>query len=249
MSIISRIKSFFGGEKSDNSMVDGSIAIKFEEHDTFELEIPFIKIITSGDDRVCPMCRQFDGKLFHASDVPPLPLHPFCGCAYQYLETSGKRKINNTSDFVLPAPCTKEFCEISEKIHAEKDIYKRIELGEAALKLLKEFLSPYVSAGFDLPEYLPCPYYLITDYRALGEWDNARRVIETCIDAGYYVQEECEEALQWNEYVKEATQALIAFLTDNSGTLQRNIYRKLCPPCDREALKWVLAKSLLIRVY
>lgn len=218
-----------------------------DEPDAFEDCFPFIEISTSGDDNVCRMCRQFDGKLFRASDAPLLPLYPFCGCAYMYKETAGKRKIYNSSDFVLPDPCTKEFCDISDKIHAEKDIYKRIELGEAALKLLKAFLSPYVSAGWDLPEMLPCPFYLILDYQALGDWDNAKRVIDTCVDAGYYSHEVGEEELQRNEYMREATQALIAFLIDNPGTLQRNIYRKLCPPCDREALKWVLAKSYQIK--
>lgn len=214
---------------------------------SYDVEYPYIEISTSGDENVCPMCRQFNRKLFRAPDVPPLPLHPFCGCGYMYRETAGKRKIYNPSDFVLPDPCTKEFCDISSKIDAEKDIYKRIELCEIGLKLLKEFLSPYVSTGWEPPEVLPCAYGLIFDYQSLGDWDNAERVITACIDAGAYSQKDGEEESKWNECVKDAAQALIAFLIDNPGALQRNVYRKLCPPCDREALKWVLAKSLQIR--
>ena len=130
---------------------------------------------------------------------------------------------------------------------SKKDIYKRIELCEIGLKLLKEFLSPYVSTGWEPPEVLPCAYGLIFDYQSLGDWDNARRVILACVDAGAYSPEDGEEELKRNECVKIAAQTLVSYLTDNPGELQRNIYRKLCPPCDREALKWVLAKSLLIR--
>ena len=48
-----------------------------------ELEFPYVSLSTSGDERVCKMCKQFEGKLLRVEDGPQLPLHPMCGCNYQ----------------------------------------------------------------------------------------------------------------------------------------------------------------------
>lgn len=60
--------------------------------DSYEIEYPYVSISTSGDERVCRMCKQFEGKLFRASEAPQLPLHPLCACAYMFHETPGRKK-------------------------------------------------------------------------------------------------------------------------------------------------------------
>ena len=113
--------------------------------------------------------------------------------------------------------------------------------------MLAEFLKPYTSAGWKIPEMLPCVYWAMHDYLAIGNWNDAKRVIQICADAGVYSKSEEEDTLLWLQKVSEVSYEAIKYLTDNPGTLQRNIYRKLCPPCDRDALKWFLAESMLIR--
>ena len=51
-----------------------------------DLNYKYVSISTSGDDNVCPMCAQFEGKFFLEKDAPKLPLCPSCACAYLYYE-------------------------------------------------------------------------------------------------------------------------------------------------------------------
>ena len=213
-----------------------------------DINFPFVEISTSGDDQVCQMCKQFDGMLFRVSEVPTLPLHPFCGCVYMHHETAGRRKIRNPSDFVLPAKCTESFCINADLIESEKDYTRRISLCEEGLSMLAEFLKPYISAGWKIPEVLPCFHWAMHDYMATGHWDDAERVIHIAADAGIYSSKsEEKDNLLYLQKVCEVSNDAIKYLTENPGTLQRNIYRKLCPPCDRGALKWFLTESMQIR--
>lgn len=42
-----------------------------------------VKFVTAEDDRVCPICNQFDGNTYHPLDVWNfLPLHPNCRCYF-----------------------------------------------------------------------------------------------------------------------------------------------------------------------
>ena len=212
-----------------------------------DIEFPFVEISTSGDDHVCQMCKQFDRKLFRVSEAPLLPLHPLCGCAYMYHEAAGRRKVWSLSSFVLPAGCTQAFCENASMIEKEKDMERRILLCEEGLLMLSEFLKPYVSSGWDIPEDLPCVYWSIHDYMVTGNWDDTKRVIQICTDAGMYSNDKHKETVNWLQDVSEASAMTLDYLRANPGTLQRNIYRKICPPCNREALKWFLSNSMQIR--
>lgn len=212
-----------------------------------EIEYPYVSISTSGDERVCRMCKQFDGKLFRASEVPQLPLHPFCACAYMFHETPGRKKIRNPADFVMPAKCTQEFCSNSERIAGESDLNRRFQLYEEGLSMLDEFLSPYRAAGWKVTLELICVDWALRDYLSIGDWENAIRVANIATAAGAYSAKEGNSQLVWISQISEASIAALEYLSANPGTLQRNMYKKLCPPCDREALKWFLANSMQIR--
>ena len=226
-----------------------SFAMNAESGGSYEVDVefPYVSISTSGDERVCKMCKQFEGKLFCTLEAPQLPLHPLCGCVYMFHEKPGRRKIRNPADFVMPASCAPAFSANADAIMRERDIFQRIRLCEEGLAMLEDFLAPYRSAGWNAPEELPCVYRLIDDYMALGKWDKATQTVQVCIAAGAYKQKDGEKQLQWILQVSEASSYALEYLFNNPGTLQRNMYRKLCPPCDREALKWFLSSSMQIR--
>lgn len=66
--------------------------------DTFEaLGIEDLTIlaewVTAGDDRVCPECHAFEGKVFTISQARgKIPLHPQCRCAWVPLQEDKRRK-------------------------------------------------------------------------------------------------------------------------------------------------------------
>lgn len=48
------------------------------------IEKVFVKAewLTAGDSRVCPLCKDMEGKIYTLSEIEPLiPLHPLCRCA------------------------------------------------------------------------------------------------------------------------------------------------------------------------
>lgn len=129
----------------------------------------------------------------------------------------------------------------------ETDIHKRLLLCEAGLKLLPQFMEPYLRAGFPAPEDLACRDNAPELYMRLGDWDNALRVIRFCIDTNSYYPKSGEEELLYLRQYSETATAALAFLADNPGTLQRDIYRKLCPPVNRDMLKHFTRYSLQIK--
>ena len=41
----------------------------------YSLPVEYVELSTSGDENVCPMCAQFEGKFFPAKRAPKLPSH------------------------------------------------------------------------------------------------------------------------------------------------------------------------------
>lgn len=215
-----------------------------------DIEIEYVELSTAGDESVCPMCEQFEGKIFLAANAPKLPLCPSCGCAYLYHfkdDLPSNAIISNKDDFVLPAECTPMFYEIQRKIYKETDSCERIRLCECALEKLHEFMEPYVSAEFPAPEELACRDLLPDLYMQLGEWKKAENTIKKCIDAKAYYPEDGSNALvNFKSYQKVAIESL-SYITQNPGCLQRNIYKAMgYEGEDKEYLKSFLRNSKLI---
>lgn len=75
-------------------------------------EKEYVSLSTSGNENVCPMCAQFEGKFFPQNDAPKLPLCPSCTCTYEYhfkQDLPPETVISNKEDFILPAACTSLF--------------------------------------------------------------------------------------------------------------------------------------------
>lgn len=212
----------------------------------------YVRISTSGDERVCPMCAQFEGKIFLASDAPKLPLCPSCACAYEHYLTKKDLPANciisSAKDFVFPAACTLSFYKHAHQVIDETDIHKQIRMCESDLKKLSEFMAPYLSAGFPPPDELICRDLLPELYMQLGQWDKAERVIKTCItEKAYELNDGLSALTNFVSYRKIAIEAL-AYIQEHPGCLQRNIYKALSfEGDDREQLKEFLRYSKQIK--
>ena len=179
--------------KYDNSIVPTVTAKMQNESCEYNLKIEYVGISTSGDENVCPMCSQFEGKIFAATDAPKLPLCPSCSCAYMHYfkeDLPPDAKISSASDFVLPADCAPMIYKVQQRIYNENDMDKCIRLCRRQLKSLNKFMQPYISsAGFPSPDELACRDLLPDLYMQLGKWEDAKNTIQACIEAKAYYPE------------------------------------------------------------
>ncbi|TGY91000.1 hypothetical protein E5329_23195 [Petralouisia muris] len=233
----------FNGSKSPGA--------QFKKQTGIDLGAEYVMLSTASDENVCPMCAQFEGKIFLSSDAPKLPLCPSCSCVYEYYlkdDLPPNAIISNKNDFVLPAKCTSLFYKHQQELYTEKDIDKQIRLCESDLKKLPEFIEPYISANFSAPDELACRDLLPDLYMQLGKWDKAEKIIKKCIDSNAYFPENGSKALtNFESYKKIATETL-AYISQNSGCLQRNIYKKMgYEGEEKELLKDFLRYSRLIK--
>lgn len=217
----------------------------------YDLNTEYVELSTSGDENVCPMCAQFEGKIFPSSDAPKLPLCPSCACAYLYYfkdDLPSNAKISTKDDFILPAKCTPLFYKHQKILYTETDIDKRIRLCESDLKKLTEFMAPYLSANFPAPAELACRDLLPDLYMQLGKWDKAEKAINTCIAAkAYFPDDGLDELAYLASYRKVATET-ISYIQKNQGCLQRNIYKVMqYEGTERDQLKYFLRYSKQIR--
>lgn len=213
----------------------------------YDLEIEYLRLSTSGDENVCQMCAQFEGKLFHSADAPKLPLCPSCACSYEYYykgDLSPDAVISSKNDFTLPAECTSLFYKHHQKFYEETDINKKIRMCEIDLKNLPAFMTPYLSAGFSAPVDLICRDMLPKLYIQLGKWEKAERAIKICIaEKAYYPEDGSKELADFESYHKVAVETL-SYISQNPGCLQRNIYKTMeYEGTQREQLKDFLRNS------
>ncbi len=222
-----------------------------EETYECDLDIEYVCISTSGDENVCPMCVQFEGKFFLASDAPELPLCPSCSCAYEYYSKNdlpAHAIISDKNNFVLPAKCTKWFYKKQQETYEETDINKLIRLCESQLKRLHEFIQPYIAANFDAPAELACRDLLPELYMQTGEWEKAEKTIKTCILEKAYDPEDSSDVLADFEAYRKVAIETLTYISQNPGCLQRNIYKKMgYEGIEREKLKDFIRDSRLIR--
>lgn len=267
-STISRTDSEEGFAKTPSSnspiQTDLSVKIQYIDHEKpqatlkisepsekFSLNTKYVRLSTSDDENVCLMCAQFEGKIFLEEEAPKLPLCPVCSCCYEYYyeaDLPANAIISSKNDFIIPAECTSQFYNHQQKIYEENDINKQIRLCEKDLKLLDEFIAPYLLGNFPAPAELACRDLLPELYMLLGKWDKAQRTIKRCIDAHAYTPDDgSHELAYWESYQKVAISAL-NYITENPGCLQRNIYKKLpYEGIEREQLKHFLRYSKIIQ--
>lgn len=203
---------------------------QIKEQTGIDLGLEYVRLSTAGDERVCPMCAQFEGKVFLSTDAPELPLCPTCSCDYEYYlkeDLPSNVIISNKNDFVLPAKCTALFYKHQQELYTTTDIDKQIRLCEADLKKLPEFMAPYLSAGFPAPAELACRDLLPDLYMQLGKWDKAEKAINKCIDSKAYFPDNGSEQLKTLATYKKIATETLGYISQNPGCLQRNIYKKM----------------------
>lgn len=210
----------------------------------------YVRLSTSGDENVCPMCAQFEGKIFLSKNAPRLPLCPNCSCAYEHYfkrDLPSNSVISHKEDFTLPAECTSLFYKHQQVLYRETDTAKMIRLCERDLKKLPEFMAPYLSAGFDAPGELACRDLLPDLYMQIGRWEKAEKAIRACIAArAYYPEDGSKQLADFKSYQKVALETL-SYISQNPGCLQRNIYKAMGYHGDeKEYLKHFLRNSRLI---
>lgn len=223
-----------------------------EENKDYDLEIKYVKLSTSGDENVCPMCSQFEDKIFLATEAPKLPLCPSCSCTYMHYyskkELPSNAIISNKSNFILPAECTSMFYKKQQKTYEETDPEKCIRLCESQMKKLSEFMAPYISAKFPAPDELACRDLLPDLYMSLGKWEKAENTIKKCIAANAYYPQDGSKELTYFELYKKVALETLSYISQNPGCLQRNIYRKMgYEGEEKEKLKHFLRNSHLIK--
>lgn len=238
----SSVKIQYGHSTSPSAQLQKQTGIE-------DLAFKYVRLSTSGDENVCPMCAQFEGKIFLSNDAPTLPLCPNCACAYEYLEKNNlpsNALISQKSDFILPADCTPMFYKSQQKIFQEEDINKRIRLCEKQLKKINEFMIPYLSAKFPAPDDLACRDLLPELYMQLGKWKKAENVVKACIAANAYYpnQEEGTATLDYIKSYKKVATETLSYIAQNPGCLQRNIYKAMSYEGEeKEQLKFFLRYS------
>lgn len=218
----------------------------------YSLPIEYVELSTSGDENVCPMCAQFEGKFFPAKRAPKLPLCPGCACAYLYYSNKNDLPatavISDLNNFTLPSEYTPMFYDIQQKVYKETDVMKQISICENQIEKLYEFMKPYISARFSAPEDLACRDLLPKLYMQLGKWEKAEQTITTCIDAGAYYPQNGSDALSYFKTYQEVSLKTLAYITQNPGYLQRNIYKKMgYEGEEKNILKEFLRYSKLIK--
>lgn len=253
--------NFFLTTLQKNNKSEFSANIQFNTPETVEkpikktldinMKIEYVRLSTADDENVCPMCAQFEGKIFPKNDAPQLPLCPSCSCAYEYYfepDLPSNAKISNIDDFILPAKCTSLFYKHQQQIYTESDTDKIIRMCESDLKKLPELMAPYLSAHFSAPTELACRDILPELYMRLGKWEKAEKTIKKCQDAKAYYPNDGHDILSYlSSYRKIATEAVL-YIQQNPGYLQRKIYKAL--PYDgeeKELLKHFLKYSKQIK--
>lgn len=197
----------------------------------YSLPVEYVELSTSGDENVCPMCAQFEGKIFPAKRAPKLPLCPGCACAYLYYSNKNDLPsaaiISDLNNFTLPSEYAPMFYDIQQKVYKETNVKKQISICENQIEKLYEFMKPYISAKFSAPEDLACRDLLPKLYMQLGKWEKAEQTITTCINAGAYYPQNGSDALSYFKTYQEVALQTLDYITQNPGCLQRNIYKKM----------------------
>ncbi len=247
MNIFNFIRKKTNPSKADQPEI--SMKIMYEDTNPASI-IEYVKLSTSGDENVCPMCAQFESKIFLATDAPQLPICPSCACAYEYYlkeDLPSDAVISDKNDFVLPAECAPTIYQEQQQAYETDDIKKCIRICQRQLRQLDEFMAPYLSAKFPAPAELTCRDLLPELYMRLSEWNKAEKTIKSCSSANaYYPDDGSDQLADFKSYRKVAETAL-SYISDNPGCLQRNIYKALPYEGDeREHLKYFLRTSLQI---
>lgn len=142
-----------------------------------------------------------------------------------------------------------EFFRLSDFIGSGKNSVKdRLAACEKALEMLPEFCRLELKDCDGLPPCINCRDFGVELYLRLGDWENAQRVISTCIDAKAYDQEEGEIMQEYLRSYRKVAEAALSYIAEHPGCLQKDMYKILnFEGEDRGELEHFLRCSLQIQ--
>ncbi len=129
------------------------------------------------------------------------------------------------------------FYALSNKIQEGKEILPKLEACEKSYKILKPVINIFLTDPAGLPPIIYCRDYGAHTYARLGNWEDAKRVIKTCLYANAYEdQQDGESELEHLIEYRKVAQTAIEFIQNNPGFLQKNIYTALKPQIGENQL-------------
>lgn len=165
---------------------------------------------------------------------------------YQNLDDGGY----NIFATEMPDDFITEFYRLSEIIGSGKNSIKdRLDACEKSFPMLEEFCRWFLLEDDELPALINCRYYGVELYLRLGDWENAERVINLCINAKSYNSKDDEEyVLDMFHSYRKAAETALPYIAEHPGCLQKDMYKALgLEGNDKEQLKHFLRSSLQIR--
>ena len=152
------------------------------------------------------------------------------------------------------------FYSIQNFSNAHGDEKKILEL-EKSLQTLESFVYYSFKNDKELPPYVPCRDVLPELYMRCGDWNKAEQVIRLCMSIraygytdyskskrGIWFSATGEDELSTLQKRSDVSVAVLQYLSENPGTLQRNVYKiPELSYCDHDALVWFCRYSHQIR--
>jgi len=135
--------------------------------------------------------------------------------------------MNNHTVYITPPKYILAYFELSEKILAEKDVFKRIEYCNQQFVYLPAFVKSELDSCGSLPPLIACRDWAPKLYMRLGRWADAERAIQNAIRANAYYPDHGEKELAYLYNYRKVANITLEFLKENPGYLQKDIYKAL----------------------
>ena len=163
---------------------------------------------------------------------------------FKYADDGSCQIYTEPDDFV------NNFYNLSEIIGSGKySISERLEACEKSLVMLPEMCRYWIEETNDSPPpIINCRDYGVELNMRIGDWENALRVINLCIDVKAYDQEEGKIMLEYFYAYRSVAEIACSYIAEHPGCLQKDMYKVLVyEEDDKEVLKHFLRCSLQIR--
>lgn len=138
------------------------------------------------------------------------------------------------------------FYNLMDQIDAAQTVAEKLMLCEQARPLLAQFVAASISQDGDLPPCILCRDYAPIWYMRTGQWEAAANYINFCISCNAYFPENGAQELQGLNLYRQTAQVAMAYIMQNPGCLQSQLYKKLSGSTDKECLKCFTRNSQLI---
>lgn len=138
------------------------------------------------------------------------------------------------------------FYKLMDQIDTAQTTAEKLMLCEQARPLLAQFVAVSISQDGDLPPYILCRDYAPIWYMRTGQWEAAVNYINFCIACNAYFPEDGTADLQYFNLYRHTAETALAYIKQNPGCLQNQLYKNLGNAVDRDCLMRFTRYSHLI---